>query len=290
MKPHSPFREVGWFLVWLAALSAPTCAFIVHLGSQPPMMSRMLMWCPGTAALLACLTCRRDPRTLGWHWPAGRFMALAYFLPWLYAVPVYALTWWMLPGAFDWQLYASPLAEQYHVASHPDAFAALFGIPTTMTLLVISTFAWALGEEIGWRGFLVPRLYPRLGLAGTSVASGLLWAVWHYPSLLGADYNAGTPPVYAVGCFTALVVALSFMMTWLRMASGSIWPCVMLHAAHNTLIQAILDSMTAEHGTAAYVTTEFGAGTALAAWVIVTALLARTRANRTPLLQGRSVR
>lgn len=280
MKPSFPAREVLWFLFWLVALSGPVSAFIVHLGTQPPMMSRMLMWCPGAAALLTCLICRINVKSLGWKWPSSRFMAWGYFLPWLYAIPVYVIVWLLIPGSFEWGQYSAPLADQFKITAHPTTFAALFGIPTTMTLIVVGTFAWALGEEIGWRGFLVPRLYERLGLVGTSVASGLLWAVWHYPSLLGSDYNAGTPALYAVSCFTVLVVAMSFMMTWLRMASGSLWPCVMMHAAHNTLIQAVLDEMTARNGRAPYFTTEFGAATATLATIVAAVLLIKARHTR----------
>jgi membrane protease YdiL (CAAX protease family) len=49
-------------------------------------------------------------------------------------------------------------------------------------------------------------------------------------------------------------------MGWLRLKSGSLWPCAMLHASHNLFIQAILDRITAPVGGALYVTTEFGFG------------------------------
>jgi hypothetical protein len=161
MKPSFPAREVLWFLFWLVALSGPVSAFIVHLGTQPPMMSRMLMWCPGAAALLTCLICRINVKSLGWNWPSSRFMAWGYFLPWLYAIPVYVIVWLLIPGSFEWGQYSAPLADQFKITAHPTAFAALFGIPTTMTLIVVGTFAWALGEEIGWRG---------------SFTSGLAWS------------------------------------------------------------------------------------------------------------------
>lgn len=270
-------RPLIWFLFWLIALSAPVCALSVAIGSEPPMLSRMLMWCPGTAALLTCLICRLDLRSLGWTWPRGRFVGWSYVLPWLYAVPVYLAAWAFIPGAFQWEHFSTPLAATFKITSHPDAFAAFFGIPTTMVFIVIGTLAWTLGEELGWRGFLVPRLYERWGYAGTSLAVGLLWAVWHYPVLLGADYNAGTPAPYAIACFTVMVVGLSFVMTWLRMASGSLWPCVILHAVHNTLVQGVLDASTATDGRAPYVTTEFGFGMAVTLGVCVVVLAMKHR-------------
>lgn len=159
MRKPSPAGDIAWFIVWLIAFSAPVSAFIVHLGTQPPMMSRMLMWCPGAAALATCVTRKRDVRSLGWTWPRLRYIGWGYVIPLLYAIPVYALAWMLIPDAFQWSAYAGKLAHDFQVADHANAFAAFFGIPTTMIFIVISGMAWALGEEIGWRGFLVPRLY-----------------------------------------------------------------------------------------------------------------------------------
>ncbi|MEX1829987.1 lysostaphin resistance A-like protein [Luteibacter sp. CQ10] len=282
MRKPFPGGDIAWFIVWLIAFSAPVSAFIVHLGTQPPMMSRMLMWCPGAAALATCVTRKRDVRSLGWTWPRLRYIGWGYVIPFLYAIPVYAIAWMLIPDAFQWSAYAGKLAHDFQVTSHATAFAAFFGIPTTMVFIVISGMAWALGEEIGWRGFLVPRLYERLGFTGTSLASGALWSVWHYPSLLGADYNAGTTPAYAVACFTVMAIGMSFVMTWLRMASGSLWPCVVLHASHNTIVQTVLDPMTATDGRAPYVTTEFGAGMAIVLTMVAVSLALHQRGRPIP--------
>ena len=272
MNNRSPSREIYWFLFWLVVLTLPVSIFEVYLGNEPPMMSRINMWCPGAAALITCLICKVPVRSLGWQWPTGTFIGWGYGLAWVYALPVYLLTWLFVPHAFQWNQFAEPFSQTFHIAQHADAFAAFFGIPATMIFIVIGTMAWALGEELGWRGFLVPRLYERFGLIKSSLISGLIWAAWHYPILLGANYNAGTPPVYALACFTLMVIGMSFLMTWLRMASGSIWPCVLLHATHNTLVQGVLDAMTVRTGTAPYITTEFGCGMmitilVLAAWI-----------------------
>ncbi|WP_256452045.1 CPBP family intramembrane glutamic endopeptidase [Luteibacter aegosomatissinici] len=56
---------------------------------------------------------------------------------------------------------------------------------------------------------------------------------------------------------------MGITMAWLREASGSVWPCVVLHASHNIIVQGVLDAMTARDGHAVFVTTEFGWGMAL---------------------------
>ncbi|BDU21642.1 type II CAAX endopeptidase family protein [Dyella sp. GSA-30] len=280
MNTSYRLREIYWFLFWLVVFTTPVSLFEIYLKAEPPMMSRIVMWCPAAAALVTCLMCGVNVRSLGWAWPKRVFTAWGYGFAWLYAIPVYLLTWMMVPNAFQWGQFAAPFASTFHISQHTNAFAALFGIPSTMIFIVIGTMAWALGEELGWRGFLVPRLYERLGLVKTSLISGLIWAVWHYPVLLGADYNAGTQPAYAVACFTVMVIGMAFLMTWLRMASGSIWPCVLLHATHNTLVQGVLDAMTARTGTAPYITTEFGCGMALTILLVLGAGAVLARRQR----------
>ena len=214
-------------------------------------------------------------------------MSWGYFLPLLYSVPVYLAVWLLIPGSFSWASYAAPLARDYHLQSHVNSFGLFFGVPTTLIFIVIGTMAWTLGEELGWRGFLVPRVYERLGVVGTGVTTGVLWAVWHYPSLLGATYNAGTYPPYEIGCFTLMVVSLGVIMACLRLASGSVWPCVLLHAVHNSLIQVVLDTATSRTGKAPYIISEFGIGLALSvtAVAVVFSIKCGKGSEKKPILQ-----
>ncbi|QWT22434.1 CPBP family intramembrane metalloprotease [Bacillus sp. NP157] len=250
-------------MFWLVVLSTPVDVLSVHAGVTPPMLSRMNMWCPGLAALITTLQLRLPFASLGWRVPVRRYWLAGYFIPWVYAIPVYVLVWVFVPGAWDWASYVVAQAGTYHIATHQDLFSALFGVSSTLTFGFLSTVMWTLGEELGWRGFLSPRLAERIGVIRAGLVVGLIWAVWHYPVLLGADYNSGTPPVYAVSCFTVMVVSMGVIMAWLREASPSVWPCVVLHASHNILVQGVLDAMTARDGHAVFVTTEFGWGMAL---------------------------
>ncbi|MEA3246594.1 MAG: CPBP family intramembrane glutamic endopeptidase, partial [Gemmatimonadota bacterium] len=84
-------------------------------------------------------------------------------------------------------------------------------------LLLVATFFSTViggqaGEELGWRGFALPRLASRMGYAWAGVLVGVAWALWHLPLFLipGADKTGQSFPVWALG-----VVALSVAMTWL---------------------------------------------------------------------------
>jgi len=127
----------------------------------------------------------------------------------------------------------------------------------------IPSLSHALGEEIGWRGFLVPELARLMSFTKLSLLSGLIWAAWHSPLLLFADYNSGTNLWYALGCFSVMVVSISFVFAWMRLKSGSLWPAALLHASHNLFVQGIFDNLMRNTGRTLWFTTEFGAGLAL---------------------------
>jgi membrane protease YdiL (CAAX protease family) len=98
--------------------------------------------------------------------------------------------------------------------------------------LLVSTWIQA-GEEVGWRGYALPRLSERFGLAQASVILGGIWATWHLPifffpvgDLLGQSF-----PLYLLQ-----VTAISVTMAWLYWRTGGSLLIVMLfHAAVNNL-------------------------------------------------------
>ncbi len=87
------------------------------------------------------------------------------------------------------------------------------------------------GEEIGWRGYALPRLAARFGLGGASVLLGVLWALWHLPLFFvsESDTSGQSFPLYLLQ-----VTALSVAMAWLYANTrGSLLPVMLMHAAVN---------------------------------------------------------
>ena len=234
-----------------------------HLAVGGGLVVGVLMWMPATAAFLTCRIHGIDLASLGWNWRPARYEILAYVLPLLYATPVYLTCWLVIPHSFDFSTFAAHAGASYGFPNWPRASTLLLQLPILASFGVIGSMARALGEEIGWRGFLLPRLTGRFGWRAGCLLSGCIWAVWHYPLLLFADYNSGTPKLFAMICFTVMVIGSAFQLGWLRLRSNSLWPCALLHASHNLFIQAILDGMTAPAGKALYLTTEFGVGLAI---------------------------
>lgn len=232
-----------------------------HIGVGKGMVSAFLMWCPGLAAFATCWLFRIDLATLGWNWRPTRYQWWSYVIPILYALPVYVAVWIFISGSFSYSDFVTEVGQSFGFA--PRLTALVLGVPLYVTVGVVATMARTLGEEIGWRGFLFPRLVRQTGFTPACFLMGAVWAVWHYPILLFADYNAGTSPAYALTCFTLMVFAASFIWGWLRLKSGSVWTSAILHASHNAFIQVIFDGMTRPVGRVLYITTEFGAGLVL---------------------------
>ncbi len=95
---------------------------------------------------------------------------------------------------------------------------------------VLNAFA-AFGEEVGWRGYLLPKLLP-LGQVPALLISGVVWGLWHAPIIL-LGHNYPNNPVAGVFMMVGLCIILGIIFGWLRLASRSLWPAVIAHGALN---------------------------------------------------------
>ncbi len=218
------------------------------------LLSLGIMWCPGLAAILTSLICYKSIRGLGWYWGKTRWQLLSYFLPFGYAGIVYVLVWTFGLGQFDNITLSSMVTVP--------------GVVRLFLLATLGTGITALGEEIGWRGFLVPELAKDLDWIRVSFYSGVIWVLWHTPIILFSDYHSSTPIWFGWLCFAGMVMGSCFAYTWLRLKSNSVWTAVLLHGGHNFIIQAVLDPLTINTGRTLYVSTEFGIGLAAAGIVV----------------------
>jgi membrane protease YdiL (CAAX protease family) len=217
-----------------------------------------LMWCPGLAALVTCRAKKIPIASLGWQWAGLRYQAASYLIPPAYALVAYIFIWSTGWGAFPNPKFLTDAVTSIGIKGTPPWADAALLIVLHASFGFVRACSSALGEEIGWRGFLTPHLTAKLGFRRASVLTGLIWAIWHYPILLFADYNTGTPGWYALTCFTVMIVAMSVIYAWFRLKTGSLWTATFLHASHNLVLQTILTPLTADTGRTAYAIDEFG--------------------------------
>lgn len=247
------------FLLIIVALSI----IVYFLYFSNPSQNRGLfglsiMWTPGIAAIATRLIYQKNLRNLGWIWGKTRYHVMSYVLPFVFCLAVYGTVWLIGWGGISVDNFTAELNRSILGLEKPLSFGISFIIITTLGFFIGAIHAF--GEEIGWRGFFVPELAKITSYSKTSFIVGAIWAVWHIPGIFIMGYNSGTPLWYAIPCFILMIVAWSFILTWLRLKSGSVWTAVIMHASHNLFIQGVFDPLTTDSGITKYMTTEFGIG------------------------------
>ena len=159
-------------------------------------------------------------------------------LPFVLGLLGFGLVWFLGFGGF---YNAEFIAEAQ--TGMADTFGFNIGSPMLVMLVLVLVNGtvglllpgiFAIGEEIDWRGFLVPELYKHVNFTQTSLISGVIWVVYHYPLLIGLVAPRMGVSVWPLLLFAMVGgVGISFIVAWLRLRSGSLWTAVIFHAALN---------------------------------------------------------
>jgi membrane protease YdiL (CAAX protease family) len=245
------------------------------------------MWSPALAAFATKGIFGESIRELPWKWGNARYAWLGYVIPILYTVPVYVIVWLSGLGAFN-VAFLQKTAAEFGWKNFPPGITLTLFVLITATIGLIPKLSRALGEEIGWRGFLVPELAKVVSFPKVALISGLMWAAYHYPVLLFADYNGGGPRWYSLICFTVMVVAGSFILAWLVLRAQSLWPAAIFHASHNLFVQSICTPLTRDTGPTKYIIDEFGIGLVITS--IIGAVIVYLLARRSTEANGRTLK
>lgn len=100
-------------------------------------------------------------------------------------------------------------------------------LPQLIVILVIS-----LGEEFGWRGYLLPKLQEKYSALVASLILGTVWGVWHFPAYL---IGTGVPLEMPFFVFMIWVLLATLLMTWVYNNSGSIFLAILMHFTANAV-------------------------------------------------------
>ncbi|MEP0807202.1 MAG: CPBP family intramembrane metalloprotease [Chloroflexota bacterium] len=270
---QTPQTRLTIYLVLLVIFTLAASLLTAGINPSSPAAALLTMTSPALAALLASLLTRRSLKEIGWRVTPVKWLGLGWILPILYAVPAYALLWLTGLGGVPNPTFLERARLTLNLPNAPDGLLIIAAFFYITLVNLIPAMILSLGEEIGWRGFLVPELSKWLGLRNAALLSGLIWAGWHLPGVLSGAYGAGaTPLAYRLACFTVMVVTSGVLMAWLRMKSGSVWAVAVMHATHNGVIQTFLDRITYDTGHTAYFSGEFGAALLplllLMAWMV----------------------
>jgi membrane protease YdiL (CAAX protease family) len=254
-------RSLLLFLALIAVFALIVESAIIAFGFTRHLVTA-LMWSVALAAILTLKITGQPLASLGWSWGPAKHHLIALFLPIGYGSVAYGLA-----GTFG--LAKFPTAEGARSIVLSESFQSLsapWGLLAALSLIatagIVRAMANALGEEIGWRGFLVPRLTAAVSFVPATLLTGAIWAIWHLPIIVFSAYNGGGDTAFEMISFAVSVVAMSGIFAWLRLDSRSLWPAASLHASHNVFIQLVFDPLSARAGHHITMVSEFGVVTA----------------------------
>jgi membrane protease YdiL (CAAX protease family) len=281
-----PWRAVVTFIVlacglaWLVALPL----WLGGTGLANPLTGLLLpviMFTPGIAALIVVFLVQRPrPR------PTAEYLGLWPLRPvgrtiWLTVFGIVGSVLLVILGVF---LAAALGLVQLDLVTF-SGFAQVItqggavespmpvGLIVLLQLLLIPVAAifnglFALGEELGWRGWLLPSLRP-LGTWPALLISGAVWGFWHSPLIL-LGYNFGQPNLIGVVIMIGGCMLYGVLIGWLRLRTGSIWPAVFAHGAFNAAAGFLLLVVAAGTTADAVATSPLGWVT----WIVMAAVIA----------------
>ncbi|MFB9990415.1 type II CAAX prenyl endopeptidase Rce1 family protein [Deinococcus oregonensis] len=205
---------LSWLMWWPILVTPPELRATIHpafhlLGSLGPGLSALMV-----AAWLG----RNDLMTL----VRGLFRWRVGWWPWAFAIlgPVLVLLVGLGVAALLGQPWP-PVQALLRVAEYPH----LGGVALVLAEVVF----YGYGEEVGWRGFALPRLIPRFGPIWASVLLSVPWALWHLPLLLRNETYTSMNPALLAGWFISLLTG-AVLMSWLyQQTRGSLLTLAVFH-------------------------------------------------------------
>lgn len=246
-------RGLGVYFAVVVPLSALVEWKIATSGgtiSDHPGLVLALMWTPALAMLVARVVLREGAGDVSFRLrapkghegpkaPLARPLLVAWLSPVLVGGLAYGAAW-----ASGVEPFSPKGLASFGLAHTPAALRFVVSLVLNLTLGTVLSAITAAGEELGWRGYMLTRLvdakvpYPVL-------VSTLVWGLWHAPLIAAGVYAAGPHPALSVACFFASIVGGGAVAAYARLASGSVWPAVLFHAAWNAVIQGTFDGFTA---------------------------------------------
>lgn len=192
----------------------------------PETNSALYMLTPTIAVLIMLFVVTRDGynkaglKQLGLHKLGLKTWGYALLVPLIVQAIGYGVLWLSGIGSITY--------------ANLDGFSPLIVLIATIPTLIVHTLTTALTEELGWRGYLLPQLM-QLGPKRASLLSGFIHAAWHLPFIFfTTQYHAEGPRWLVIPLFLLTLTVVGVVFGYTRLASASVWPAALIHAAHNT--------------------------------------------------------
>jgi membrane protease YdiL (CAAX protease family) len=192
-------------------------------------------------------------------------------------------------GWYVFTFVGLPAIETLGTIAIPGSLASATPIDLLPELMSAAVFfvypgllAGPLGEEIGWRGFALPRLQELHDPVKASLILGVLWAFWHAPIWFSGQWSAPTVPNIAVYVFW--IVAVTVIFTWVfNNTKGSVFMAILLHGTMDVFPNAFLLAHlpgAAEMTTSGVLSLYWGLALGFGLFALLLAILTRGRLGK----------
>ncbi len=141
------------------------------------------------------------------------------------------------------QIKQLPILQGKHLPFSNEVFLALIVVSAIINGSTIATLL-ALGEEMGWRGFLLREIGEKTGLYPATIIIGIIWSLWHAPLILAGYNYPHHPDIVGLGMFTLICIVWSIVLSQLRVLGRSVIPPAVMHGNINAIGPTILLSFT----------------------------------------------
>ncbi|MCI6018141.1 MAG: CPBP family intramembrane metalloprotease [Clostridiales bacterium] len=244
----------GW-LLQLAGL-------FLNYGMYYSIMVTACMFTPLIGTVIACRGFRFKRTGIYWHVPIKRhfkWFLMALWMPALMTFIGAILYFCIFRNQFDsglgYFISIYNVNGAYDAQAMPAHMLVMIQLVTAVTLAPFMNMVFALGEEVGWRGFMTPMLKEWFGCKKAMVLSGIIWAAFHYPLIIFAGYEYGVgyfgAPATGMVAMILFTFSLGTLLSYSYEKSQSIWVPVLAHGAVNAVAGAPLYFMKA--GTTSYI-------------------------------------
>jgi len=264
-RTDRPLRQILVFLSFTYAIAVAIALALPHSGITPPLTIAAPVL--GLALTMAVAVPRGQRRailkTVGFHPRRGRGLLIAV----VGSVLIGTLTF--------------SVAAALGVVRFPGLAPGLgCGLLNILVGTAISTVAF-LGEEIGWRGYLLFRLAEVTSPGVAAILTGAFHGIFHLPLLLlTTTYQSAGQRWIVVPIVMVTFTLAGVWYGWLRLSSGSIWPVCLSHSVFNNVMESLAGvAIVTSAATMAYATTETGVVTMVIMVLVAAFLLVRKGAD-----------
>jgi membrane protease YdiL (CAAX protease family) len=173
-------------------------------------------------------------------WP---FYLAAWFLPLIAIILGGAIYFLLFPGRFDLSMTYARQTGQIPADWIADPWAVVISRAVLRGFRnVLIYFFLFLGEEFGWRAYLLPKLLP-LGTRKAILLLGVIWGMFHWPAIfMGFQYglNYWGAPVVGPLLFVLIIMSPNALFAWVTLRTGSVWPACIAHGVHNATSMLVI--------------------------------------------------